>query len=964
MSVPDWARRKDYLPRVSSVGPGSARASSTGRRPRSSPASPGELDRLASRSHRGSHHGRSEHGEHGEHHRKRKHRRRSERSEEKSPKAPREVSGRDRPWEDSELSAREALPRRVREDRPKEINPLEEGSSKKKVRLGKTTGLLAVGAWAARKEIASLIKQGFTSTAILRAIQNGDEEGPELTEKSDTFREGPSDRGKEGSLSSTPRGGVHSVVEPHRGALGSSSQAGSTVRPAVGHFRKQAAPPSPDPAGFIDQEEVDSSSREYTPSIGPATPGDQDEVFKTPKLRDLAPDLESFRKKAARPKEVALPKKGEVPPYIPKAFPRRANPSDQKKLDDYFNRARVVFESFVVAGVKMDLVSLVIDSTGDIDDHKFKVYTEPRSTGTGLRYARLMEKLTRYHEELWGGEKDPPSIISKENILKFLEYNIENECGFRTPKAILYAVEFFSVIFGFEEPGSRWPRCRKIADDYSRKAPERNPADFLEIPLLDYLERAVLDTSRSLAERVTCGKWRLCVQASIRHDDLSHTPLARTEWCRLNGGTSILGLRALAPTTKTGPRPWVASYLGVHPANDRWLSTFIELVLSVQGTTWKDRSFFVPGFLQDDLVSGMPSSITTDITIVKRMLLHDLEVGRPIPIGKEKVEQLRWHGCKASMPTYMTHFGVRGKVIRYQGNWAKRADSMPDTYLREAQVIVIKGQIEVLEKIRAGESISSLVGVGLGAGNPRGGEQQFGEKNEAGEIPLEEPREDRSAVAMEPVRVRPTVVRDELGRVEFVERELPDYAGFPDQLIDERMRALAERQVSNRAMFAELADENVESPFSKEEIDAATEIATVVGETPGSDESEASVEINDMEMLRCLVCIPKGKYHKPAESFQLDVPSAPTPMCKVSSARGFSLVNLEESLPGDAAFCVRCFGKAGRCQGLCTYTTIRKGVTLRCSRRCCLNCLAGGADADTRSHSCAFHVDTVMEDET
>ena len=51
------------------------------------------------------------------------------------------------------------------------------------------------------------------------------------------------------------------------------------------------------------------------------------------------------------------------------------------------------------------------------------------------------------------------------------------------------------------------------------------------------------------------------------------------------------------------------------------------------------------------------------------------------------------------MPTYMTHFGVRGKVIRYQGDWAKRADSMPDTYLREAQVLVLKGQIEVLEKI-------------------------------------------------------------------------------------------------------------------------------------------------------------------------------------------------------------------------------------------------------------------------
>ena len=56
---------------------------------------------------------------------------------------------------------------------------------------------------------------------------------------------------------------------------------------------------------------------------------------------------------------------------------------------------------------------------------------------------------------------------------------------------------------------------------------------------------------------------------------------------------------------------------------------------------------------------------------------------------------------------------VKAKVIRFQGAWAKRSDSISDTYLREAQVIVLKGQVVVLERLRSGEKIGSLEGVGL-----------------------------------------------------------------------------------------------------------------------------------------------------------------------------------------------------------------------------------------------------------
>ena len=147
----------------------------------------------------------------------------------------------------------------------------------------------------------------------------------------------------------------------------------------------------------------------------------------------------------------------------------------------------------------------------------------------------------------------------------------------------------------------------------------------------------------------------------------------------------------------------------------------------------------MPGFVKDEVVAAQPSSISADVNIVKRMMMYDIKAEKPVPLPKEGVEKLRWHGCKATMPTFMSHFNIRGKVIRYQGAWAKKADTMPDTYLREAQVIVLKGQIETLERIRAGESISALVGVGLNPGAP--GATPTDGASQSGEMPSGSPEE-------------------------------------------------------------------------------------------------------------------------------------------------------------------------------------------------------------------------------
>ena len=50
-----------------------------------------------------------------------------------------------------------------------------DASASPSVKLGQTSGVVAVGAWAARVEIARMLEQGVPGTKILEAIRKGEE---------------------------------------------------------------------------------------------------------------------------------------------------------------------------------------------------------------------------------------------------------------------------------------------------------------------------------------------------------------------------------------------------------------------------------------------------------------------------------------------------------------------------------------------------------------------------------------------------------------------------------------------------------------------------------------------------------------------------------------------------------------------------------------------------------------------
>lgn len=99
--------------------------------------------------------------------------------------------------------------------------------------------------------------------------------------------------------------------------------------------------------------------------------------------------------------------------------------------------------------------------------------------------------------------------FSASEVGKFIETLVREGAGFRTPQAFLYALDFYAVIFGFAFKKEDCLRWKRMSDDYSKSAPPKSQAPFVEVPLMHYLEQVVLAEDRPLVHRVTAGKLRL-----------------------------------------------------------------------------------------------------------------------------------------------------------------------------------------------------------------------------------------------------------------------------------------------------------------------------------------------------------------------------------------------------------------------------------------------------------------------
>ena len=450
------------------------------------------------------------------------------------------------------------------------------------------------------------------------------------------------------------------------------------------------------------------------------------------------------------------------------------------------------------------------------------------------------------------------------------------------------------------------------------------------------LESLVLDPLEALPVRLSAGKLRLCIQASIRHDDLTNTPLASCEWVRKPGEEAIVGLRSRTVRGKTGQRLWVASLRGATEAGDGWLVRLMSLALTAHGATWRSDDHFGKdsnkertGFL------CFPPTLEGDVTLVKEGLSRAVQAGHEVGMTLEEIGTLRWHGAKSTMPSIMQHLGLKPLAVRFQGAWASQMDTMPDTYLREAQTLVLEAQERCLSYLRGGGDLIRLLGTPIG---DEGDEVGVGSRHSgAAEAAMAAPARfaaDEGSLALE-----------------FFDEAFTEQ-GWDRVAIGEEVRSLAE--VPERPAEGLVAeDRSLGNGPSSSESEASTD--RPLPEPTEPDPLDWMDRVDSEGMTSCFVQVvspgPKSRLHLAGTSGEgRDLQVEAAPKCGANGKYGY--VQADEALDMSGGLCGRCWPVGSRkgCLMLCGHMAMADRATvLRCTRLC-----AQPQDSHDE-HRCAVH---------
>ena len=616
---------------------------------------------------------------------------------------------------------------------------------------------MAAGAWSARLEIADMLEAGVDPKTLVALIRRGEEgvelDPPPLTEGSTATT--PAEDEDWELIAATQRSIVEAVggeeamppwarsgeklFKPSGAAESSRTPSGSG---STGD-RPQHLPRSYSPGG-------EASSRRSSPVNPPRSVfGDYKPAFLTFAKKDTPPPQAFLElKRKANAGDLRDESHPETERFTePLAFAKRALPppeqfrgnppteigkgslggtrrpdvsmSDREKADlkRYYSDTHAIYSFLKMRGIEMDLKSIV-ESGRTMDDEKFKLLTAPNRASTGLGYARLMRRLMDWNLKSSGlgvKEGSPDQVMG---VLNFVIHLTQKEVGYMTPRAFLYAWEYYARAFGFAPDGPHWGRAKRLCSQYAQSKEggvSKAPA-FVKDTMVA-LELLVKDEKAPITHRVTAGKLRLCVQASIRHSDLQNTPLSAFEWVRRPGSQVIVGLRSKARRGKTGPRLWIASLRGADSIGDGWLEALVKLLLQSHGSDWQRHDFTgkMPSHIRGEFSHG-PSRLEVDVSTLKEALQEFKKGGSEIGLSDTELAVLRWHGAKASLSSVMQHLNIPPRVVRVQGAWKNKEDAMADSYLRAAQILVLEAQERCLSYLRKGGDLPHLVGEALQAG--------------------------------------------------------------------------------------------------------------------------------------------------------------------------------------------------------------------------------------------------------
>ena len=837
--------------------------------------------------------------------------------------------------------------------------------------LGRTSGIAAAGAWAARQEVATLLEARCDPASLIKMIKDG-EEGPHVL----SFV---------GS-----RTGADDLTIRSLSNIGSQSKGGSDL--------KEPAPAAEDiPTDlFSDEEELgrevekqkailESLAPRFGESLpawarGPESGSASDSRSQRPTgqramLPKQLPEGHGFKKRAdpppvipprpwerppqevrpgleavqfktpATPPPEKMSREEEDPPKKSRSRHRRRRRKEEAKtmagreaeqLKNFESGCEGVYNWMRRLGYEMELTA-ILEEHGPLDRERFKTLTRPNRAATGLNYVRLMTRLLEWRFRKPELDSRGGDLDGRMGVLEYVEDLISKQVGFMTPRSLLYAIDFFGVLFGFDAKGKYWARAKKLAAGYAQsKTTPTSRAPAFGRDTMRALEMATIDPFLKKPVRAACGKLRLSIQSSTRFDDLLNTPISCCEWIRRPGEPGIIGLRSRAVRGKCGPRLWVASFKAVDPDNDRWLVELMGLLLEAHGSAWEmDDHMGKAADASGDHFISSPSKLEDDVNLVKEGLSKLLKDSIPVGMTQSQIDGLRWHGAKASMTSIMQHLQLKKREVRFQGSWKEKGENMPDTYLREGQTIVLRAQEKCLAYLRDGGDIYTLEG----------------EQVRPGENP-ELNSDDR--VRVEKAMAYEGSSSADVGSLpkEFLDAGFKNGSKVDEDVLRKEREEIQEAEVDTP--FTELAE-----PEEVEKMD--DDVASIDLELPADLGEEGAWDELDSEGLTAFWVVSKAahgppKLHLPAPlSYVEGVLQEAKPKCGLNGS--YDYIKSEEAWDDASTLCKRCSTSSeGACPGICTHMHLGKDVVVRrCSRRCV--CELGHKASGKGDHRCAFHCD-------
>ena len=335
------------------------------------------------------------------------------------------------------------------------------------------------------------------------------------------------------------------------------------------------------------------------PAVFPQSPGSRQ--------RDTEPETRREEKPKEVPGRDAFEKTAVVPVFPPStreelvavrsplpvagATARGSKDKEEKSLHQFDERCLSLYTELLDLNQDMEISETLRNLSDEKYGEAFAELTRPKRAATGLMYLRMMEPYLVWYkaQREEAGEKSLHPPAHRDIFWLFLHHIKSERKGKYSPKTAYLALKYFADCFGFSDEAVTYRRTKKLVEMSSKPEGPRNQADMIPVATLDYLESAVGDPTLAKGVRVAAGKLRLCCQASMRWDDLARTPMGHLEWVRRRGSSKVVGIRSLHAQSKTGVRPWVASYLGVTEHSDDWLAILVQLLLEIHGAAWQSH---------------------------------------------------------------------------------------------------------------------------------------------------------------------------------------------------------------------------------------------------------------------------------------------------------------------------------------------------------------------------------------